>query len=82
MADFFSARAGKAIEEKHRDAEWILDTGKVPHRWYEDSLSRTRRRSQAKDCEKARSQARELCVKRLDDLMKYFSIWNPERYLT
>jgi len=67
--------AGRYVNDKHRAAEEIVNTGKVPKRWsnkLEKRIPLVSNSHQLKKALKMESRAKTIILKKMDNLIKYF----------
>ncbi|GAH45663.1 unnamed protein product [marine sediment metagenome] len=67
--------AGKYVGEKHKAAETIINTGKPPTTWTYNSakkMAELKGDARGPTAVKIKEKGRNICLKRLKDLIKYF----------
>ena len=73
---------GRVVYDRHRNAEYIINTGQVPDQWTEPffkKIDEMRKLEQVDDTERERRisildrRAKRNSIKRIDDLLRYFS---------
>ena len=73
---------GRVVYDRHRNAEYIINTGQVPDQWTEPffkKIDEMRKLEQVDETERERRisildrRAKRNSIKRIDDLLRYFS---------
>lgn len=73
---------GRVVYDRHRNAEYIINTGQVPDQWtapYFKKIDAVRKLEQVDESERGRRisilerRAKRNSIKRIDDLLRYFS---------
>ena len=73
---------GRVVYDRHRNAEYIINTGQVPDQWtepYFKKIDEARKKEGVDETERERRiasldrKAKRNSIKRIDDLLRYFS---------
>ena len=73
---------GRVVNDRHQNAELIINTGQVPEQWasaFYKKIDQINKSTEIKDLEKQKrvssleSKAKRYSIKRINDLLKYFS---------